>query len=77
MQNYWNLYLACKQQELYGPLIIGTFEKRAPGSLLGIYGEQWGYRKENQVKQEGDWGGKGVPTALLPFPQSLACFTLI
>ena len=30
MQNYWNFYLACKQQQLYGPLIIGTFEKRAP-----------------------------------------------
>ena len=30
MQNYWNLYLACKQQQLYGPLIIGAFEKRAP-----------------------------------------------
>ena len=33
MLNYWNLYLACKQQQLYaGPLIIGTFEKRAPGA---------------------------------------------
>ena len=47
MQNYWNLYLACKQQELYGPVNYRDFEKRAPGSLLGIYGEQWGYRKEN------------------------------
>ena len=31
MQNYWNLYLACKHynNSLTGPLIIGTFEKRA------------------------------------------------
>ena len=30
MQNYWNLYIVCKQQQLYGPLIIGAFKKRAP-----------------------------------------------
>ena len=30
MQNYSNRYLEWKQQQLYGPLIIGTFEKRAP-----------------------------------------------
>ena len=31
MQNYWDLYLAWRQQQLYGPVnIIGTFEKRAP-----------------------------------------------
>ena len=34
MQNCWNLYLACKQQ----PLIIGTFEKRAPGPIFPNYG---------------------------------------
>ena len=34
MQNCWNLYLTCKQQ----PLIIGTFEKRAPGPIFPNYG---------------------------------------
>ena len=37
MQNYWNLYLACKQNSFTGPLIIGTFEKRAPGPLYRVF----------------------------------------
>ena len=31
MQNYWNLDLNVNGDSLPGPLIIGTFEKRAPG----------------------------------------------
>ena len=32
MQNYWNLDLNVNGDSLPGPLIIGTFEKRAPGT---------------------------------------------
>ena len=32
MQNYWNFYLCVNNNSFAGPLIIGAFEKRAPGS---------------------------------------------
>ena len=48
MQNYWNLDFNVNGDSLPGPLIIGTFEKRAPGPF------EWG----------GEWrnygGGGGV-----------------
>ena len=30
MQNYWNLYLACKQQQLYGPVNCRDFWETVP-----------------------------------------------
>ena len=30
MQNYWNLYLACKQQQLYGPVNYRGFRETGP-----------------------------------------------
>ena len=30
MQNYWNLYLACKQQQLYGPVNYRDFRETDP-----------------------------------------------
>ena len=30
MQNYWNLYLACKQQQLYGPVSYRDFRETGP-----------------------------------------------
>ena len=30
MQNYWNLYLACKQQQLYGPVNYRDFWETVP-----------------------------------------------
>ena len=32
MQNYWNLYLACKQQQLYGPVNFRGFPEIGPRS---------------------------------------------
>ena len=46
MQTIETSILYVNNKSFTGSLIIGTFEQRAPGSLLGIYGEQWGYRKE-------------------------------
>ena len=49
-----------------GSLTIRTFEQRAPGSLLGIYGEQWGYRKrETWLNKKGIEERRGCP---LPSP---------
>ena len=36
MQNYWNLDLNVNGNHLSGPLIIGTFKKRAPGPLYVV-----------------------------------------
>ena len=36
MENYWNLHLYVDGDSLPGPLIIGTFEKRAPGPKMGM-----------------------------------------
>ena len=36
MQNYWNLYLACKQQQLYGPVNYRDFRETGPGSENGL-----------------------------------------
>ena len=30
MQNYWNLYLVCKQQQLYGPVNYRVFPETGP-----------------------------------------------
>ena len=30
MQNYWNFYLACKQQQLYGPVNYQDFRETGP-----------------------------------------------
>ena len=33
MQNYWNLYLACKQQQLYGPVNYSDLRETGPRAL--------------------------------------------
>ena len=33
MQNYWNLYVACKQQQLYGPVNYRDFRETGPRNL--------------------------------------------
>ena len=33
MQNYWNLYRASKQQQLYGPVNYRDFQETGPGNL--------------------------------------------
>ena len=37
MQNYWNLYLACKQQQLYGPVNYRHFRETGPRFFLWAF----------------------------------------
>ena len=39
MQNYWNLYLACKQQQLYGPVNYRDFRETGPWRDTGLDGQ--------------------------------------
>ena len=49
MKNYWNFYLSCKQQQLYGPVNYRDFQETGPsptnraGSLhtIGPYSLHW------------------------------------
>ena len=34
MQNYWNLYLACKQQQPYGPVNYRDFRETGPWPVI-------------------------------------------
>jgi len=65
MQNYLNLYLACKQQQLNGPVSYRAFEKRAPGQgfpLVTIKHNPWLLLLENRRKRE----LKEIPSCLIP-----------
>ena len=70
MQDYWNLYLAWKQQQLQaGPLIIGTFEKQATGKGLvwstNRNGGRAGNNFLNDLQNKGDKGKGGIQKEVL------------
>ena len=65
MQNYLNLYLACKQQQLNGPVSYWGF--RETGSWPGISPsyhkhDPWLLSLENRSKRE----LKEIPSCLIP-----------
>ena len=36
MQNYWNFYLSCKQQQLYGPVNNRDFRETGPRDQASV-----------------------------------------
>ena len=51
MQNYWNLYLACKQQQLYGPVNYPDFRETGHQTAVHVVSIFMAAEKKERSKQ--------------------------